>query len=75
MNSPLTVSERILSSGNLTIDEFAAWQGLGRVTVYKEIKAGRLVVTKYGKASRITAPDAIAYRDARRAATRAREVA
>jgi excisionase family DNA binding protein len=75
MNSPLSVTERLASGGNLTIDEFAAWAGLGRVTVYSEIANGRLALTKIGKSSRIAAPDAVAWRDARRNESKAREIA
>lgn len=75
MNSLLSIAERLLSGGNLTIDEFAAWAGIGRVTAYAEAAAGRLALTKIGKNTRIAAADAFAWRDARRESSKARRVA
>jgi Helix-turn-helix domain len=71
----LSIAERILAGGNLTVDEFAALAGICRVTVYNEVSAGRLNLTKIGKSSRIAAPDAFAWRDARRSSSESREVA
>ncbi len=62
----LSISQKMEAGGFLSIDEFSQWAGIGRVKTYGEIKAGRLCLTKIGKRSFITAPDALAYRDGRR---------
>jgi excisionase family DNA binding protein len=41
-----------------SVDEFAKSAGLGRTTVYVEIKAGRLLPVKVGKRTLITANEA-----------------
>jgi hypothetical protein len=74
-NPSQSVSERFASGGNLTIDEFAAWAGIGRVTAYREISEGRLALTKIGKCSRIAVPDALRWRDEMREASKCSQVA
>jgi hypothetical protein len=41
----------------LTIPEFCRWSRVGRTTVYREIKAGRLVLRKVGTKSLILMSD------------------
>lgn len=45
------------------IPEFAAEHRVGRSTVYREIKAGRLRVKKVGRSTLISAEDAAAWRE------------
>lgn len=67
-NKPkLSIAERITAGGNLSIDEFADWAGIGRVSVYRQINIGQLKVTRVGKRTFIAATDARAWQDARRA--------
>jgi excisionase family DNA binding protein len=40
-----------------SIDEFAKLAGIGRTTVYAEIKAGRLITAKVGKRTLLTADE------------------
>lgn len=42
----------------LTIEEFARSTGLGRTTIYQEIKNGRLVPVKVGKRTLVPADEA-----------------
>jgi hypothetical protein len=68
----LTVEQKIASGGLLDFrSEFCPWIGICAGTGYKEIKEGRLKLTKLGRKSTVAAEDAIAYRDALRAASRA----
>ncbi|NLZ43192.1 MAG: helix-turn-helix domain-containing protein [Comamonadaceae bacterium] len=41
-----------------TIEELAEAAGLGRTTIYREVKSGRLRLTKIGKRSIITVAEA-----------------
>ena len=58
----MTVAERLAAGGNLSIDEFAAWANIGKVTVYAEAKRGRVKISKAGRRSMITGPNALAWR-------------
>lgn len=62
-----SVAEKFASGGNLTIGEFCLWANIGKVKTYEEAREGRLRITKVGRRSVITAPDAIAWREALRA--------
>lgn len=44
-----------------SIDEFAELAGLSRVTVYNEIRAGKLTTRKIGRRTVVLADDARAY--------------
>jgi hypothetical protein len=66
----LTIEQKIASGGFLDFRrEFCPWVGICAVTGYKEIKAGRLKITKLGRSTKVAASDAIAYRDELRAAS------
>jgi hypothetical protein len=70
--SPLTIEQKLASGGFLDFRrEFCPWVGMCAVTGYKHVKAGRLKITKIGRKSTVTAPDAIAFRDDMRAASQA----
>jgi len=45
----------------MTIREFAARNDIGRSTVYRENKAGRLPFVKVGRSTRIRETDAVAW--------------
>lgn len=47
-----------------SVDAFCAAHGVGRTTVYAEIKAGRLIASKVGRRTIILAEHARAWRDA-----------
>ena len=47
-----------------SIDEFAALAGLSRVTVYNEIRSGKLKARKIGRRTVIVSSDARTYLDA-----------
>jgi excisionase family DNA binding protein len=57
----LTLAERLASDGALTIGETASWSGLGRGTVYEEIRDGRLRIAKVGRRTIVRAADARAW--------------
>jgi excisionase family DNA binding protein len=64
MNKPinsLSIAERLAAGGALSIEEVAAWAGIGRGKAYKEIGAGRLKVTKIGRRTIVRAVDAKAW--------------
>lgn len=64
---PLTIEQKLSSGGFLDFRrEFCPWIGICAVTGYKQIKEGRLRLTKIGRKSVVAAQDAIAYRDALR---------
>jgi hypothetical protein len=64
----LTVEQKLASGGFLDFrTEFCPWIGICTVTGYKEVKAGRVRLTKIGRSSKVAASDAIAYREAVRA--------
>ena len=66
----LTVEQKLSSGGFLDFRrEFCPWIGICTVTGYKEVKAGRVKLTKIGRKSAVAAADAIAYRDAMRSAS------
>ena len=44
--------------------EFCPWIGFCVVTGYKQVRAGKIKITKVGRKSVVAAQDAIAYRDA-----------
>lgn len=68
----MTVAEKFAAGGNLELaDEFCPWAGICKVTAYAEQKRGLLRITKIGRKAVVAAPDAIAWRDARRDASRA----
>lgn len=50
--------------GAMRIQDFCAWAGISRSTVYKEIKSGRLVFIKIGTRTLIRKADAEAWLDA-----------
>jgi hypothetical protein len=60
---PMSIDARINSGGILSIDEFCHWASICRVTAYKEVKDGRLRLTKIGRRSGIAADDALIWRD------------
>jgi hypothetical protein len=71
--SSLSVEQKIASGGMLDFRrEFCPWIGICAVTGYKEVKAGRLRLTKIGRKSTVAAADAIAFRDALREASPAK---
>ncbi len=47
-----------------SIEEFARWHGIGRTTVYEEIKSGRLIARKVQSRTIITSEDAKVWRRA-----------
>ena len=53
MNTTLT------QKGALSIDEFRAWSSIGKTRIYKEIKSGRLKITKIGRRTIITLEHAV----------------
>ena len=55
----------------LTINQFAVANNVGRSTVYRENKAGRLPFHKIGRATRIKESDAIAWQEALEGSDRA----
>jgi hypothetical protein len=55
----LSVVERLLSGGNLSIPEFGAWAQIGRTKVYQEISEGRLRIAKVGSRTVVPAPEAL----------------
>jgi hypothetical protein len=62
--SPLTIEQKLASGGFLDFRlEFCPWIGICKVTGYKEVKAGRLKLTKIGRKSTVAAADAFAYRE------------
>lgn len=54
----LSISERLAMGGALGMDEVAAWAGIGRGKLYKEIAAGRIKITKIGSRSVVLAEEA-----------------
>lgn len=46
-----------------SLTEFADAHGISRTSVYNEIRAGRLVISKVGRRSLVTAEHAAAWRD------------
>jgi len=75
-NKPtLSIAQKLAAGGNLTIDEFAAWAGISRVTVYSEISKGNLTVSKVSKRTLIAASDARSWQEARRQDVQIPEVA
>lgn len=50
-----------METAYLTIPEFCRIYRIGRTLVYREIAAGRLVMTKFGAASRISREHAAAW--------------
>ncbi len=48
----------------LSITGFSAWASISRAQIYREIRAGRLVMRKIGKKSIIRTSDAVAWLDA-----------
>ncbi len=69
----MTVADKIAAGGNLDLaDEFCPWAGVCRVTAYAEAKRGNLKITKIGRKPVVAGPDAIEWRDNRRAASQAR---
>ncbi len=71
----LSIAEKLSAGGNLTIDEFAAWAGVCRVTVYSEISKGNLIISKVSKRTLIAASDAHAWQESRREASPKLEIA
>jgi hypothetical protein len=70
--SPLTIEQKLASGGFLDFRlEFCPWVGMCAVTGYKQVKAGRVRLTKIGRKSVVAAQDAIAYREAMRSASSA----
>jgi hypothetical protein len=60
----LTIAEKLSAGGLLDFRrEFCPWIGVSPVTAYKEVKAGRVTITKIGRKSMVAAEDAIAYRE------------
>lgn len=60
----LSVEQKIASGGMLDFRrEFCPWIGICAVTGYKEVKSGRLRLTKIGRKSMVAVADALAYRD------------
>ncbi len=66
--SSISIDLKFKTGGLLDVDEFSAWAGQSRGTTYNEIRAGRLRLTKIGRAAKIAADDAVAWRDALRTA-------
>jgi hypothetical protein len=65
--SPITIEQKLASGGFLDFRrEFCPWIGICAVTGYKQVKEGRLKLTKIGRKSVVAAQDAIACRDALR---------
>lgn len=63
-NASLTIEQKLASGGFLDFRrEFCPWIGFGVVTGYKQVKAGKVKLTKIGRKSLVAAQDAIAYRD------------
>ena len=54
---------RYIPDGNLSMSEFFAWANIGKTTAYAEAKSGRLIISKVGSKSVVTAPNAVAWRD------------
>jgi hypothetical protein len=68
--APFSIEQKIASGGFLNFRrEFCPWVGICAVTGYKEAKEGRLRLTKIGRKTIVAVDDAIAYRDAVRAAS------
>jgi excisionase family DNA binding protein len=57
----LSVADRLASNGALSVDDVAAWTGVGRGTVYQEIRDGRLKIAKVGRRTIVRAADARAW--------------
>lgn len=55
----------------MTLADFSAEYSLSRSAVYREVSAGRLKLTKVGRASRIAAMDAEAWLQRQRSASMA----
>lgn len=59
--SNLSLKERLEAGGNLTVPEVRALANVGNTKFYKDVKAGRVRIKKFGRKSIISAPDARAY--------------
>ncbi|MCW2317638.1 excisionase family DNA binding protein [Rhodoblastus acidophilus] len=57
----LSVADRLATGGLLSVEEFAAWAGIGRGKAYKEIREKKLSVVKIGRRTGIRAEDAKAW--------------
>lgn len=64
-----TAADYNLTQAAYTIDDFAQIIDTGRNRLYKDVQSGLLVLTKIGKCSRITTPDAVLYLNRLRAAS------
>ena len=64
MNQACSIVDRFVCGGNLAMREFCSWAGISKVTAYQEVRNGRLRITKVGRRSVITVPDAFAWRKA-----------
>ena len=50
--------------GNFSVAAFLRWSGMGRTSFYRQAQLGNIVVSKIGRASVVTWPNALAWRDA-----------
>ena len=66
--SSIPLEQKFRTGALLSVPEFSEWADLSIGTVYAEIRSGRLKLTKIGRAARVAAPDALAWRDALRTA-------
>jgi excisionase family DNA binding protein len=56
-----SIADRLASNGALSVDDVAAWAGVGRGTIYEEIRLGRLKIAKIGRRTIVRAADARAW--------------
>jgi hypothetical protein len=67
---PGSLEEKLATGGFLTVrDEFLRWSGLCITTIYKEVAAGDLKLTKIRGKSVVAAEDAFSWRDRKRGIT------
>jgi hypothetical protein len=60
-NTQFTAGDFNLTKAAYSVNDFAGITGLGRNMIYKSAKLGELVITKVGKRSLISTPDAVTF--------------
>jgi hypothetical protein len=62
--TPMTVAEKLSAGGLISLrKDFCGWAGICAVSAYREVREGRLRVTKIGRKTMVAATDALAWRD------------
>jgi len=65
---PRTLPDQLAAAyalrGNLSVDDFLIWAGIGRTKFYQEVKEGKIRIRKIGSKSVVTMPDALAWLNA-----------